>query len=275
MRRNRRGFLALAIVSGLIPAPAPALQSASEPDPARVMILGTYHFANPGLDVVQVEVPDILAPEQQEQVRRIVEGLASFRPTRVVVERPVAYAPVLDSLYRAYRDGRHDLGPQEEQQIGFRLARRFDLPRVHPFDQRGEFPFEAVMQYAAEHDPERLAWIERTLQEMTAESNRRHREWTVGEILRAMNDPGELAHGHGLYLKLARIGAGDTQVGATLLAHWYERNIRMFSNLQAVVQPNDRVLVVVGAGHAPILRHLVESDPGMVLADPIPYLPER
>jgi hypothetical protein len=268
----------LPLLAGLLlslPVPGMLGAQASDGSPAQVLILGTYHFANPGLDVVQTEVPDVLEPGEQAEIGRIVDALADFRPTKVVVEHLPSDGPRLDSLYRAYRAGEHPLARNETQQLGFRLAARFELDRVHPFDHPGEFPFGAVMEYAGRNDP---AFTQRVMSEIgriTDETNRRHRELTIGEILRAMNDPEELASGHAMYLEFARVGAGDGYVGADLLAKWYERNIRMFANLTAVIEPGDRVLVVVGSGHAPILRELVVADAGIVLADPLSYLPER
>lgn len=266
-------FFALAALMGVAWGPGFASAQATAEEPAQVLILGTYHFANPGLDVVQTEVPDVLEPEKQDEIARIVEALSGFRPTRVAVERRPADAPRLDSLYRAFRAGEHALTRNETQQLGFRLADRFDLEGVDPFDHPGEFPFEAMMEYAERHDPDFVNMAMSEIQRITDETNERHRTLTIGEILRAMNDPDELAEGHALYMEFARVGAGDTYVGADLLAKWYERNIRMFANLQALAGPGDRLLVIVGAGHAPILRELVAAHARMVLVDPLEYLP--
>jgi hypothetical protein len=264
---------ALTLAACLAVAPAALAQAPAAPDPARVLILGTYHFANPGLDVIQTQVADVLAPAKQAEIAAVVEALSRFRPTRVVVEQLPSTAPGLDSLFAAYREGRHTLGRNETEQLGFRLAAAHGLAGVHPFDHRGEFPFGPVMEYAQRHDPAFVQMVQREMARITEESNREQREMTVGQILRAANHPEQLAAAHGMYLRFARVGAGDTQVGAELLARWYERNIRMFSNLQAVVRPGDRVLVITGSGHAPILRELVGYDPEMELVEANDYLP--
>jgi pheromone shutdown protein TraB len=62
-------------------------------------------------------------------------------------------------------------------------------------------------------------------------------------------------------------------VGADLLAKWYERNIYMYANLQRLAEPGERILVIVGSGHAPILRELATYDPQMLLVDVLEYLP--
>ena len=71
------------------------------------------------------------------------------------------------------------------------------------------------------------------------------------------NEPETLARGRGLYMRFARVGAGDTHVGAELVAKWYERNIHIFANIQHLAEPGERIVVIIGSGHAPILRELI------------------
>jgi hypothetical protein len=118
-----------------------------------------------------------------------------------------------------------------------------------------------------------VEYVQRELAAIAAEGNRRQRELTIGEILRLSNDPAEIAGGHGAYMRLARIGAGDSYVGADLLAKWYERNIRIFNHIQLVADPGERILVVIGSGHLATLRELVAADPPLTLVDAIDYLP--
>lgn len=242
-------------------------------EPARVMILGTYHFANPGLDVVKTEVADVLSAEKQAEILAIAESLRSFQPTRITVEYKPDMAVHLDTLYTAYRAGEHELGRNEVEQLGFRLAAMFEHPRVYPIDHGGEFPFGEMMEYAQEHDPAFVEFVGEEIERITEEMNRQQREYSIGKILRLSNDPDKLAQDHGIYMRFARVGAGDSYVGAGLISKWYERNIHIFTNLQRITRPGDRVIVIIGSGHAPILRELVAYDPGMVLVEALEYLP--
>lgn len=264
---------AAALLAGLALALPLAAQTPSAP--AQVLVLGTYHFANPGLDVVKVEVDDVLSATRQAEIRAVAEAVARFRPTRVAVEQLPSAAARLDSLYAAHRAGAHALGRDETEQLGFRIAAMLDHPRVHPIDHGGEFPFGAVMEYAQANDPAVVTFIQEEMGRIAAEAARRQREHTIGEILRLTNAPESLAADHGSYLRLARVGAGDGYVGADLLAKWYERNIRIHANLQRVAEPEERVLVIVGSGHAPILRELIGYDPAMTLVEALDYLPAR
>lgn len=262
-----------AIAFALLAAPVAALgQSPAPPMPAQILVLGTYHFDNPGLDVVKTDVADVLTPGRQAEIGQVVDALARFRPTRIAVEARPSASARLDSLYAAYRAGRHTLASTEVQQLGFRLAERFSHPGVHAIDQPGEFPFGALMEYAQRHDTAAAGWIQRTMAGIAAEQSRRQR-LTIPEILHLENDPARIREGHALYLSLGRVGAGDTWVGADLVASWYARNIRIFAALQRIAEPGDRVLVIFGAGHAAILRELIAGDPRLELVEAGAYLP--
>jgi hypothetical protein len=98
------------------------------------------------------------------------------------------------------------------------------------------------------------------------------REETIGANLRFMNDPATIARGHQPYVEMATVGAGDTYIGASVVAEWYERNLDIFANLARIAEPGDRVLLIIGMGHAPILRDLIRAHPGMQLVEPLDYL---
>ncbi len=265
----------LAITVCLLSSPPALAQSAIEEERPQVLILGTYHFANPGRDIVKVEVADVLSPARQAEIARVLDALERFRPTRIAVEVVPAAAQRLDSIYSAYQLGQHELSRSESEQLGFRLAARFGLARVYPINVLEEdLPFDAMMEYAQVHDSSFLAFVEQELERATEEFSRRQAQHTIGEILRLTNDPDSLAADHGIYMRFARVGAGDTYVGADLVAKWYKRNIKIFANLQRIAMPGDRVLVIYGSGHVPTLRELVTYDPEMVLVEALEYLPE-
>lgn len=243
--------------------------------PATVMVLGTYHFANPGLDVVKTEVADVLVPARQAEIERTTAALARFRPTKIVIEALPASAARWDSLYRSYRGGTHTLARDEREQIGLRLAARLGHARVYPIDHAGEFPFGPVMAYAQARDTAAARRIQAGLAALGIEENRRQRELTVAGNLRLRNDPRRVAAEHGLYMSLNSVGAGDGYAGAALVSRWYERNLYIFANLQRIAVPGDRILVIYGSGHSTILRELIRYTPGMTLAEAVDYLPPR
>lgn len=257
-------------------AQTPSIAAQNDAPPTKVMILGTYHFANPGADEVNVEADDVLSSARQSQIQTVLESLSRFKPTKVAVEVPLAdssRSSRLDSLYRAYVSGTHELGRNEIQQIGFRLAERFGHDRVHHIDYRNAFPFDEVMSYAEKRDTAFVTYFQRWGQTMKQTHDSLQSHATVSEILRSLNDPdGFLAESEALYARAASVGDSTNYVGADLTTAWYERNLRIFANLARVAEPGDRIVVLFGAAHAPMMRRLVKASPRMELVEPLRYL---
>ena len=75
--------------------------------------------------------------------------------------------------------------------------------------------------------------------------------------------------GHGHYV-LSYLGLGnDEEYPATdsLTGWWYNRNLRIFSNVMRVMEPGDRLLLLIGAGHVPIIRHAADASPEIDLVE--------
>lgn len=253
----------------------PTAAQNSDAPPAEVMILGTYHFANPDADVVNVEADDVLSAARQSQIRAVVESLSRFEPTKVAVEIPLADSSRIsrtDSLYRAYANGTHELGRNEIQQIGFRLAERFGHDRLYATDYRNAFPFGEVMSYAAKHDTAFAQYAQRWQQKIQQTQDSLQGNATIPEILRILNGPESFADTEAIYARTASVGDSTNYVGADLTTKWHERNLRIFANFARIAEPGDRILVLYGSGHVPMLRQLVEASPRMELVDPLNYL---
>ena len=65
---------------------------------------------------------------------------------------------------------------------------------------------------------------------------------------------------------MAHLGENGDWAGADLLADWYRRNARIFTNVMRIVDsPDERVLVIIGSGHLGLLREAVSNDPTLRL----------
>ena len=255
---------------------APA--SAPEKDVVKVMVLGTYHFANPGLDVVNMQADDVLAPQRQAELEALTDRLAAFRPTVVAIESTRRTDGLLSDSYKVFTPEDLSKDRNEIVQIGFRLAGRLDLERVYAIDEyEGEidfFPYERV-QAAAEATgqtgliEEKVASIQADSQAVEAAQATE----TISQILGRHNDPTKLREQHDeFYYGLIGISDGADHAGAALNYGWYARNALIFANLASVTKPGDRVVVLYGAGHAYWLRHFVEETPGFELEETMDYL---
>ena len=65
--------------------------------------------------------------------------ISRFRPTIIVIERQPSKQSYTDSIFSSYLLGNYQLKRNEEEQIGFRLAKLFGLKKLYCVDEWGNF----------------------------------------------------------------------------------------------------------------------------------------
>jgi hypothetical protein len=271
----------LAAAVALLAPSAVFAQTAPAPEPIQVMIVGTFHFDNPGQDINNVAIDPVTTPTKQAELAAVAEGLRRFHPTAVAVERIATdTSTMLDQRYPAFTPADLLTNADERVQVGYRLANLEGLSRVYAIDEQpgeGEhdyFPFDKVMTWITAHHRE-ADWeaLNAPVAAYVADLSARQRTETLGALLADTNRPDHPIHGNmDLYYGLLQFGDAVDQPGAELNAGWYERNAKIFAKLMLTAKPGDRIVVVYGAGHAYWLRHFVQNTPGYVLVDSVPYL---
>lgn len=252
-----------------------AFPAARAAEPVQVLVLGTFHMDNPGHDLHNMQVDDVLAPKRQQELEEVSKSLARFAPTKVMVEaqRRDPGAATLPR-YRLYLAGKAEPTRNEVTQVGFRLARRMGHAEVYGIDVDGEFPYDAVQAFAEQHGQKSLLddYGRRIDAELAAASAILARDG-IGRTLRYLNDPARIAADNAFYQDLLRIGAGDAQPGAALKAAWGKRNDEICARMVQLARPGDRIVVLYGSGHAFLLRQCVGQMPGFQLVEANHYLP--
>lgn len=248
---------------------------AATPDvaPARVMVMGMFHFANPGRDMVKTRVIDVMAPDNQRYLDGLAERIAAFKPTRVLAECSPAEQGTYDERFHDYVAGRYVLPSNETYQIGFRVAKRAGLHGVTCFDEQ-EIGWNAqpMFDYMDKHDAQARQDIEATFKTLSSQMDGEQATLSLVELLKLVSDPARDALNKGLYIRTNAVGAGDGFAGADASASWWHRNFRMYANVQKAAVPGSRVVVLAGQGHAAILKDLLAVDDRRVAEDVRNYL---
>lgn len=240
--------------------------------PARVMLLGLFHFDNPGLDAVKYEPIDVMGTEQQAYLVALAERLARFAPTRVLLEYPQTSDGAMNQRYSDFLAGRFELGRNEIYQLGFRVARLMGHARVHGIDAKAP-PAEIKLWSYLSQQPDDLGRLEQLIAAESERQQRIHRALTLQEILALGNSLEEDRRNKGFYMLLNPVAAeGGLFHGADASADWWHRNLRMYALIQAHAQPGERVLVIAGSGHTAILRDFLRSDGARLEEEVLPYL---
>jgi hypothetical protein len=268
---------------------------------AAIMLLGTFHFQDRGLDTYKPRYGfDVFAAKRQAEIADVVEQLAAYRPTKVAVERRLEQQEETDRAYKAYLRGECELPGNEVYQLGFRLAKRLGHTGVYCVDAWGRYceppidveayavehgqDYEQLEMLLAPHSPEAYArehhqehllaqWTPR-YEKAYAQVDLQKMQRTLQELLLGANAEESLLRSHGHYLVDSfKVGTGHAYPGADWVTAWYNRNLRIFANLQRITTlPNERLLLVIGAGHVPILRHCTQASPEYQLVEVREYL---
>src|SRR5438094_3468091 len=241
------------------------LAQSPTPAPARiqVMVLGTYHFDNPGQDLHNMKVDSVLTPAKQAELADVASRLAKFNPMKIAVEALSDRPDFVSNKFDGFTPDKLSKDPDERTQIAFRLAHQLGQKSVYGIDEQSKtidyFPFDKVDAYAKAHQQgAALARMQDKAEEMIKQMEAAQRTKPVRLMLADVNDPARVLSDHqNFYYALLSLGNEKEQPGAELNAAWYQRNAKIFAKLTQIVQPGDRVLVAFGSGHAFWLRHFV------------------
>ena len=253
-----------------------------------IMILGSTHLANPGMDVVNTKMDDVLAPKRQREIKQLVEQLKAFNPTKIALEVDFSRNAEVNAEYQDYLKGTYQLTGGEGDQIGYRLAKQLGHSKVYCVDywpkQNPFFPDDLDLidytKFAETHDQKHLLPFEPTEGETTKDEKGATRVEPekyvpIIDMYIRDNDPEGKRTEHQLYIRwIARIGLGDKYPGSNWLSHsWYDRNLKIYVNLTRITESaDDRVMLIIGAGHVYLVQQFLEESGDYVIESPLKYL---
>ena len=273
MSMNSFALILMAILSA-----STVLAQSPTSTPIQVMILGTYHFDNPGQDLHNMHVESVLTPERQKELDEIAARLAKFNPTKLAVEALSDQPDFSTPKYAEFTTAKLTSDADERVQIAFRLAHRLQQKTVYGIDEQSStidyFPFDKVQAYANAHNQTAvLNHVQEEVEKSVKHMETAQKTTPIRLMLADMNDPARVRSDHDqFYYGLLALGDQKEQPGAELNAAWYQRNAKIFAKLIQIARPGDRILVVFGSGHAFWLRHFAQNTPGFALAEPNDYL---
>jgi hypothetical protein len=239
----------------------------------KVFLVGTFHFNYPNLDAHKTDADkqvNVLSDEKQKELEELLDYISIFKPTIIAVE--AWNTSNVNGNYRKYLNNNFQLGKNEIYQIGFRLAKKFNLDSLALVDAAPML----LSIYDGKDSVCVRPWLDSIYKDWDFRSDnkfsRRYQEWysysdsielqlSFLEVFKYMNSDKNVIKGYGAYLT-GDFENGEFDGADALAMHWYSRNLRIFRNIQKLnAKPEDRILVLYGAGHMGILKQLFESSP--------------
>ncbi|MDF7814403.1 DUF5694 domain-containing protein [Hymenobacter sp. YC55] len=253
--------------------------SVAQTKQAELLLIGTFHFHNPGADLAKMKTFDVMAPKVQTELETITNKINQFAPDKIFVEWSSDDQAGLDELYMQYLGENYEEyiktkypNPKSRDfylkneivQLAFRAGKKAKLTKIYALDyNKTSFPYDSVMKAMKEAQQETLIkGIESDLKAVETSFNKKVETSTLTQILLDFNTKEDLKANKAFYIdRLNRAGTTSNFAGPYLVSEWYRRNLYMYSLVQKSVQASDdKVMVLVGAGHAAMMKEFIELD---------------
>ncbi len=273
-------------------------------DRTEIVLLGTWHFSNPGQDEYNTTSDNFFAPKRQKEINELNKRLAAFNPDKIFLENSADYQIYFDSLYTIpnfdFKTVRNGHGVNEAYQIGYKLGKILNHEKVYGADADGLWLGSAVNEVAKEQHKDLESKHTAKMKSWVKYSDDLMKKSSIKDIMISMNHPDSIIKNNEYYIDYAvqiidqnkqegsplfahtlegekeerLAGTFDQKyIGAELVAEWYKRNIKIYSKILEQTNPEDkRIFVLFGAGHIRILRHLFEDNPNFKIVEVNEYL---
>lgn len=235
---------------------------------ASVLVVGTFHFDYPNMDVIKTEDKnkiDVLKEPKKQEVTELVDYIKKFKPNKIAIEANPNWKA--SEKLKKYKNGEYRDKRDERYQIGMRIATELKLDTIYSidagsfvqdlekldslyidnlfkdFDFKTDDPIDEYYKKTFEYDETLVA------------------KMNLLEYIKRMNSEEYHRLDYGNYL-IGDFKLDDHRGADILSVWWYSRNLRIFRKIQQITtSKNDRILIIIGNGHAAILRQLLECSP--------------
>ncbi len=243
-------------------------------DKILVLNFGTFHMGlTTDANTTEFDEHD---RENQEKVHQVAKKLASFNPTVIIVETPPEYNKSIRSEYEDYLKNPQMSfeQPSEIQLLAYEVGRLSRTEQIYGIDHKLDYNYNIGNEIenlvdSVWHD----TYYDNPLK-FYPEVNVNLDSLNLFDKLKVFN--------HDRFLDfliavnadiLAHVGSAEGFEGADEAARYYQRNLRMYSNLNRIdLTKDDRVFVLMGASHTAFFRDFFSRSPKYRMVDTFEYL---
>ncbi|WP_019412702.1 DUF5694 domain-containing protein [Paenisporosarcina sp. TG20] len=225
----------------------------------KVMVLGTFHMRYTP-DLHRVDFDNLLSSKRQEEIRKVVNGLKNYNPTKIAVEVVKENDNLINKEYQQYINGQLELKVDEIHQFGFRTAAELEHKNIYAVDWMESVGNRAISQV--------FDWVKIEQPDLYNLIDEKYRsklqlnldDRGIFELVCNYNEEQFIKKQHEMYMQVARIGKGTEYVGIDWVRWWYQRNLIIYSNLAQITNSSsDRTLLIIGAAHVYLISQFLRE----------------
>lgn len=205
--------------------------SVSAQEKVKVILLGTYHFNNPGSDMIKQKERNILSKENQQDLDKIVDKIntSAYKPDQIFVESNFNEKKELNTNYQSYIKNQYHKFTDtikrerlkryytegETFQLGFRLAKKLKHQELYPIDSLIQMRFDILLK-EVNSNPK----LKKEFSDMkSASSDNCLEKSNLSQVFLCMNEKSKLDANLGFYISFAnKIMINKDYLGSNLVA---------------------------------------------------------
>jgi hypothetical protein len=230
----------------------------------QILLLGTFHFENPGLDVAKVNAFNVMSDKSQKELENITNKIKKFGPDKIFIEWNYAKQAKLDIFYNKNTDSLLQKDADEIVQVALRSAKKLGHKQLYGIDYNyTDFPYDNLVKGMEAADQfDLIKKNEEMIKHFETDQNAKIAKYNLTELLLDINTKESNEENIGWYLETAiKGGKKDNFVGPFLVSEWYRRNLYMYALIQKLTESkDDKIMVLLGAAHTAMIREFVKYD---------------
>lgn len=234
----------------------------------KVLNLGTFHMGKT-TDANSTEYDE----NDQKNIlenREVAKKIAAFKPTIILLEYEPKNDEIYNFNYQKYLKNQETKfeNPSEIELLAFEVARLSGVKQIYGIDHQLGYNYMKIDQLAGKIKAETYQKF-MSKDEFPDEPNMN----TLQNLI-YNNQPEYLDYLMNINADLMTYVSTDGNFeGADEAATFYQRNLRMFSNINRIpLKENDRIFILSGATHAAFFKEFMKRSPRYDLVDVFDYL---
>lgn len=232
----------------------------------KVILLGTFHYGATS-DRNSTAFKDLFSTKRQSELDTIAQRLIKAGVNKFFLERAANKQNGLIKQFEDYSTGKMSdtiLLRNEIIQIAYRTA-KLNNAKLIATDNPQELPYDKLEKYDKKHKDDTVnVYSFFNVKYPFDLKQKKLKESTLSDYYIQLNNSYNrqaLLYDY-LHYALA-YGVGDEFIGEELTLSWYDRNLKIFTNIlrNVDIKTDKTVVVLYGASHTILLRHFFENHP--------------
>ena len=240
----------------------------------KVLNFATFHMGMT-TDANSVDFDD-KDKKNQEDAQKIAQLIAQFNPTIICVEVTRERNKELNNEYQNYLNNPSKISTYygEVGLVAFEVGRISKVPKLYGIDHKMDYNYMIANEITNDIDSTTLNEYYANPFKLTPELNIDENTLSLLEKLKLNNSQKYLDFLIAVNADmLAFAGTEDGYEGADEAAKYYQRNLRIYSNLNRIPMTNeDRVFILSGGSHTAFLNEFMKRSPKYEVVNTMDYL---